>query len=166
MTIRCWQVGGAVRDRLRGQESKDIDYAVQAPSYDAMVQWVLAQGGTIFMDGKGRPVGADHFTARGKLPGGQAVDFVLCRKDGAYSDGRHPDTVEVGTLYDDLARRDFTVNAIAYDEQTGEYIDPSMGGRTSNKICSCASGTPVSDSARTPFAFSGPFASTSPRGST
>jgi tRNA nucleotidyltransferase (CCA-adding enzyme) len=41
------------------------------------------------------------------------VDFTLCRKDGFYSDGRRPDDVTSGTIGDDLARRDFTVNAIS-----------------------------------------------------
>jgi len=55
-----------------------------------------------------------------------AADFVLCRKDGSYIDGRRPEDVEPGTLLDDLARRDFTMNAIAMTED-GEYIDPHGG---------------------------------------
>jgi tRNA nucleotidyltransferase/poly(A) polymerase len=59
---------------------------------------------------------------------GRAItsDFVLCRKDGAYSDGRHPEVVSVGTIYDDLKRRDFTINALAKDE-AGIIIDPHGG---------------------------------------
>jgi tRNA nucleotidyltransferase (CCA-adding enzyme) len=55
------------------------------------------------------------------------VDFVLCRKDGPSTDGRRPDFVEAGTILDDLARRDFTVNAMARDED-GVLLDPH-GGR-------------------------------------
>ena len=55
-----------------------------------------------------------------------ACDYVLCRKDGSYYDGRRPDSVEVGSIYDDLKRRDFTVNAIAVTEE-GEIIDPHNG---------------------------------------
>jgi tRNA nucleotidyltransferase (CCA-adding enzyme) len=55
------------------------------------------------------------------------ADFVLCRKDGFYSDNRRPDSVEVGTIYDDLARRDFTMNAIAINVETNEIIDPYNG---------------------------------------
>lgn len=57
---------------------------------------------------------------------GMAVDFVWARKEGPYSDGRHPDFVEPGSLYDDLARRDQTMNAIAMDSK-GLYIDPFGG---------------------------------------
>ena len=119
--IKHYQVGGAVRDALLGVQSKDIDYAVEAPSYAAMVEWIKERG-TIFLE---QP---QFWTVRAKLAGGQPADFVLCRRDGQYTDGRRPDSVEPGTLLDDLARRDFTVNAIAYDEATGEYIDP-FGGR-------------------------------------
>jgi tRNA nucleotidyltransferase (CCA-adding enzyme) len=119
--VRYWQVGGFVRDRLLGVASKDVDYAVEAPSYDAMLADIKLRGGTVFLESP------QYSTVRAKLPGGLAADFVLCRKDGQYSDGRRPDSVEPGTLYDDLARRDFTVNAIAYDETTGEYVDPFHG---------------------------------------
>ena len=56
-----------------------------------------------------------------------AADFVLARKDGAYTDGRRPDEVMAGTIYDDLARRDFTMNAIAENVETGEIVDPYLG---------------------------------------
>lgn len=54
------------------------------------------------------------------------ADFVLARKESGYTDGRRPDKVEVGTLEDDLARRDFTMNAVAQDEN-GYLIDPFNG---------------------------------------
>lgn len=57
---------------------------------------------------------------------GMTADFVLARKEGEYIDGRRPDRVEIGTLEDDLARRDFTMNAIAKDEN-GYYTDPYNG---------------------------------------
>jgi len=120
--IRKWQVGGNVRDRLLGVHSKDIDYAVEAPDYESMVAWIRSQG-TIYLE---QP---QFWTVRAHLPGKLPADFVLCRKDGQYSDGRRPDSVMVGSLADDLARRDFTVNAIAYDEDSGEYVDPH-GGRS------------------------------------
>jgi len=120
MVIKHYRVGGAVRDSLMGLRSKDIDYAVEAPSYTAMVEWIKDRG-VIFLE---QP---QYWTVRAKINGGQPADFVLCRKDGQYTDGRRPDSVEPGTLFDDLARRDFTVNAIAFDEATGEYIDPFHG---------------------------------------
>jgi hypothetical protein len=54
------------------------------------------------------------------------ADFVLARKESDYTDGRRPDAVEPGTLEDDLARRDFTMNAIA-KAPDGRLIDPFNG---------------------------------------
>lgn len=126
MTIKTYQVGGCVRDSLLGIQSKDIDYAVEAPSYEAMVAWIR-QRGKIYLE---KP---EFLTVRAHLAGGEPADYVLCRKDGTYTDGRRPDAVEPGTLLDDLKRRDFTVNAIAFDEETKEYIDPH-GGREDLKL--------------------------------
>lgn len=118
--IRIYQVGGSVRDTFMGVPSKDIDYAVEAPSYEAMRDYIVNErGGHIFVE---HP---EFVTIRAMIDR-VAADFVLCRKDGAYSDGRRPDSVEVGTIYDDLARRDFTINAIAKAED-GTIIDPFDG---------------------------------------
>jgi tRNA nucleotidyltransferase (CCA-adding enzyme) len=120
MTIKLYKVGGCVRDAIMGVKSKDIDYAVEAPSYEAMKQRILSVG-NIYIE---HP---EYNTIRGRI-GKEDVDFVLCRKDGTYSDGRRPDFVEPGTIDDDLARRDFTMNAIAVDEY-GTYYDPHQGKR-------------------------------------
>jgi tRNA nucleotidyltransferase (CCA-adding enzyme) len=125
--IRFFRVGGCVRDELLGIESKDIDFAVEAPSFDAMLAAVEARCSKVFRDKDGSPIGAEFFTLRGLDPELGPVDFVLCRKDGPSSDGRRPDFVEPGTLFDDLARRDFRCNAMARDE-FGTLIDP-FGGR-------------------------------------
>lgn len=120
-------VGGAVRDELMGVRSKDNDFAVEAESYDAMREDLVRQNLHIWQE---RP---EFFTIRGKHPRFGDADFTLCRKEGFYSDNRHPDSVEVGTIHDDLARRDFTVNAIAKVMNTSEvwdtpiYIDPYSG---------------------------------------
>jgi tRNA nucleotidyltransferase (CCA-adding enzyme) len=119
--IKAYLVGGYVRDQLLGVQSKDLDYTVVAPSYSAMVEWIKEQRGKIFIENP------EYLTVRAHLQGKKAADFVLARRDGTYTDGRRPDLVEPGTLYDDLARRDFTMNAMAYDEETGEYIDPHKG---------------------------------------
>jgi len=113
-------VGGFVRDKILGVKSKDMDYSVEASSYEAMRQAIVERGGDIFLE---KP---EYLTIRARVPGLGAADFVLCRKDGAYIDGRRPEDVEPGTLMDDLARRDFTMNAIAMTED-GEYIDPFFG---------------------------------------
>jgi len=125
--VRVYEVGGVIRDRILGIPNKDIDFAVEAKNYAEMREFVLDHG-KIFME---QP---QFFTIRahvnsdlfGKIPG---ADFVLCRKEGNYTDGRRPDKVYAGTIYDDLARRDFTMNAIAVDVATGEVIDPYNGLR-------------------------------------
>jgi tRNA nucleotidyltransferase (CCA-adding enzyme) len=120
MTVKVFQVGGAVRDKLLGLKSKDIDFAVEASSFEAMHKHVQSTCKQIFL------IKPEFLTIRALHPKLGAVDFVMCRKDGAYSDGRRPNTVEPGTIFDDLARRDFTVNAMAIDE-AGNLIDPHNG---------------------------------------
>lgn len=130
--MKLYRVGGCVRDELLGVKSKDIDYSVvlQPGSYSDPYQWMVdhleKDGYKIFRDNDGNPIGHEHFTARARSPKGEAADFVLARKEGTYSDGRHPDWVSIGTLADDLARRDFTMNAIAKDSH-GALIDPHRG---------------------------------------
>lgn len=126
MTIKTFEVGGCVRDSILGVSSKDIDIAVEAESYDAFKQFVTESTKKIFLE---KP---EFFTIRALDFDNQAKDFVLCRKDGAYSDSRHPDEVSVGTILDDLARRDFTMNAIAkivnpVGNDHGSFLDPFGG---------------------------------------
>lgn len=118
--VKFYKVGGCVRDSILGVRSKDIDFSVEAPSYEAMKQEIQNRGGQIFLENP------EYLTIRAKVPKFGAADFVLCRKDGNYSDGRRPDSVEHGKLEDDLARRDFTMNAIAEDEE-GRLIDLYKG---------------------------------------
>lgn len=117
---KFYLVGGAVRDELLGIKAKDLDFAVEAESFDAMKQAVLARGGKIFLETP------EFFTIRANVPKLGVADYVLCRKDRGSADGRHPDSVEVGTLLDDLSRRDFTINAMARGEN-GVLIDPFAG---------------------------------------
>jgi tRNA nucleotidyltransferase (CCA-adding enzyme) len=120
MKVKFYLVGGAVRDRFLGFKSKDKDYAVEADSYADMIQEIKNRGGQIFLE---KP---EYATARATMPTLGCADYVLCRKDGYYSDGRRPDSVAPGTLLDDLSRRDFTVNAMAIDEDNN-LIDPFFG---------------------------------------
>lgn len=117
---KFYKVGGAVRDELLGLPVKDIDFAVEAENYSAMRQAIIDRGGKIFLETP------EFFTIRAKVPKLGASDFVLCRKDRGSTDGRHPDSVEAGTLLEDLARRDFTINAMARSEE-GVLIDPFNG---------------------------------------
>ncbi len=68
----------------------------------------------------------EFLTIKAKNNNNDLFDFVLCRKDGTYKDGRHPEKVIMGNIYDDLGRRDFTMNSIAINE-AGDYIDPFNG---------------------------------------
>jgi tRNA nucleotidyltransferase (CCA-adding enzyme) len=134
MTVKIYSVGGAIRDEILGIKNKDIDFAVEANSYQEMKDYIVSSGGTIFLEN------LEYTTIRARM-GKVSADYVLCRKDGIYSDGRHPDTVTIGTIYDDLARRDFTMNAIAKD-QNGNYIDPFNGIKDiENKIIRCVGNT-------------------------
>lgn len=127
MSITLYEVGGAVRDELLGLRSKDIDFAVEAPSYADMRGYLMDEGFEIFLESE------PYLTIRARFPKNHSqrahvtADFVLCRKDGVYSDGRRPDTVEPGDIYDDLARRDFTVNAMARMLGGIVLIDPHGG---------------------------------------
>lgn len=121
MNERIFLVGGAVRDGLLGRVAKDKDFVVEAESFEAMERVVLSKGGKIFLSTP------EFFTIRAKVPGLGAADFVLARKDGPYVDGRHPESVGIGTIEDDLARRDFTMNAIAQDVESRAITDPHAG---------------------------------------
>jgi tRNA nucleotidyltransferase/poly(A) polymerase len=114
-----------------GLVSKDVDFAVEAESFSAMEKGLMERGFKVFLSTP------EFLTIRAQVPASEkellartkVADFVLCRKDSAGSDGRRPDFVEPGTILDDLARRDFTMNAIARDVVTGEVLDPHGGMR-------------------------------------
>lgn len=128
--MEMFLVGGAVRDMLLGIESKDWDFSVIAPSFEDIETWLIDNGFTIFLSTPQfftiRARGPKDFEFAGHQVGNQTFDFVWARREGDYSDGRHPDWVRPGSLLDDLQRRDFTVNAMAMDE-AGEIIDPFGG---------------------------------------
>jgi tRNA nucleotidyltransferase/poly(A) polymerase len=120
-SIKIYKVGGAVRDQFLNRPNKDVDFAVEADSYETMKNHIVSNGGKIYLETP------EFFTIRAKMPNLGDADFVLCRKDGQYSDGRRPDEVSAGTIMDDLARRDFAMNAIAVDVETGKVLDPFGG---------------------------------------
>jgi tRNA nucleotidyltransferase/poly(A) polymerase len=122
MNFKTFLVGGAVRDELLGLPAKDLDYVVLAPSFAAMRESLLEQGCKIFVE---KP---EYLTIRAKHPTLGCVDFACARRDGNYTDGRRPDDTFVTTdLKEDLARRDFTCNAIARDVETFEVVDTFSG---------------------------------------
>lgn len=99
-------VGGCVRDRLLGRPQGDWDLAT-ALRPEAVMARAKAAGL------KALPTGLQHGTVT-VLAGGYPFEITTFRGDGTYSDGRHPDSVTLGvSLREDLARRDFTINAMA-----------------------------------------------------
>lgn len=113
---RGWIVGGCVRDLLRGGAAKDWDIAT-----DARPEEVVG------MFRKVIPTGIQHGTVT-VVQRGVHYEVTTLRGEGAYTDGRRPDKVEfVDDITADLARRDFTFNAMAIDPVDGHLIDPFAG---------------------------------------
>lgn len=119
--MNFYLVGGCVRDQLLGLKPKDIDIAVEASSWEEFREEILLRTTQVFCE---EP---QYFRIKALNPRFGAVDYVMCRKDGFYTDGRRPDSVEICSIHEDLARRDFTINAIAKDLRTGEILDPFQG---------------------------------------
>jgi tRNA nucleotidyltransferase/poly(A) polymerase len=127
MTIQVYEVGGCVRDGFLGLTAKDVDLLlVGAQSFEEGVEHARSLGLNP-IPGTFRP---EFATFKAAVPKKhklrercKAVDFVLSRKDGFHTDGRRPDSTSPGTLEDDLRRRDFTVNALAKNLDTGEIVD-------------------------------------------
>ena len=113
-------VGGCVRDTLLGRTAADWDIGTSARPEDSM-RLFLHHGLQVI------PTGLPHGTVT-VLWDGAGYEVTVFRQDGSYSDGRRPDSVSfTHNLEHDLARRDFTMNAIAWDPEEG-LIDP-YGGR-------------------------------------
>ncbi len=115
---RSWIVGGAVRDLLlhRPREASDFDIATPATPREVMALFP-----------KVVPTGVEHGTLT-VLAGGLAIEVTTFRGEGAYLDGRRPETVTFHRdLEADLARRDFTMNALAWDPLAQEFRDPHAG---------------------------------------
>lgn len=130
--FKFYEVGGKVRDEILGLKSKDIDY-VAVPSeslrrevssahtmFGVLESFLKEEGFEIFL------VTPDCFTIRAKFPVGHThegvADFVMARKEVGYFPGTRQPMIMPGSLYDDLERRDFTLNALAKDED-GHIID-------------------------------------------
>lgn len=126
---QIFKVGGCVRDSFLGIDSNDIDFTFVLDNRDRsvfygfqiMTQYLEHEGFTIFLSTP------EMFTIRAKFPQGDpneglVADFVLARKEIGYIPGTRQPILELGTIEDDLIRRDFTLNAMAVDED-GELID-------------------------------------------
>lgn len=132
---QIYVVGGYVRDQLLGIKSNDIDFCFVIKQNDnkiltieegfqMMKQWLLNEGFKIFLETP------NMLTIRAKIPSKLeyleyhclTADFVLARKEISYDINSRQPVVAIGTLEDDLLRRDFTVNAMAKDLD-GNLID-------------------------------------------
>lgn len=109
--------GGCVRDSLLGKEAKDFDVATSARPEQVV---------KLFPGSK--TVGA-HFGVVIVCRAGETIEVATFRKDGGYSDGRHPDAVTFTNAEEDARRRDFTVNGLFLDPLKNEIID-YVGGRS------------------------------------
>ena len=113
----AYAVGGCVRDSLLGQTPHDWDLCTSATPEQVL---------ELFGKAHCIPTGLQHGTVTVKH-GGELYEITTFRTEGAYSDGRHPDHVAfVPDVKEDLARRDFTINAMAYNVEEG-LIDPFGG---------------------------------------
>jgi tRNA nucleotidyltransferase (CCA-adding enzyme) len=115
--MKVYQVGGCVRDKILGLEPNDIDWVVTGSTPEEMLSLGYKQVGADF------PVFLHPETGE---------EYALARKEISTGDGYHDFSVEFGphvTIEEDLARRDFTINSIAYDIENDVYIDPIGGYR-------------------------------------
>jgi tRNA nucleotidyltransferase (CCA-adding enzyme) len=129
---KCYLVGGAVRDYLLGREVSDFDLAT-----DARPEEVLRLFRRVI------PTGIKHGTVT-ILWKGLEVEATTFRSESGYSDGRHPDAVAFGaSLEEDLSRRDFAMNAMAFDLEAELLVDPFGGQRDLSSRLVRAVGEPL-----------------------
>jgi tRNA nucleotidyltransferase (CCA-adding enzyme) len=114
----AWVVGGWVRDSLAGKTPSEMDIAttltpqVVSEIFEKTIPVGAAFGTILVLDEKSE----------------KSWEVTTLRSDGSYGDGRRPDQVKFGDdIYQDLARRDFTINAMAWEPNTGQIIDNFEG---------------------------------------
>lgn len=125
---QAYIVGGSVRDVLLGKEPHDYDITTSALPEEML---------ELFSRDRLLTNGMKHGTVT-LIKYGTPIEMTTFRIDGEYSDGRHPDAIEfTGNLYEDVARRDFTVNALCWNPETGliDYVDGEEDIR--NRIIRC-----------------------------
>ena len=125
-------VGGSLRDMLIGRAPSDFDVTTSA-----LPEKTLA----LFSDMRAIPTGIEHGTIT-VLSDGFPIEVTTFRTDGEYLDSRHPESVSfTSDVCDDLSRRDFSMNAIAYNEKRG-IVDPFCGREDINNKIIRAVGDP------------------------
>ncbi len=129
---QCWLVGGAIRNGLLGRETDDFDLATDAEP-----------GETAKLFHRTIPTGIKHGTIT-IIMGSHQFETTTFRSDGHYSDGRRPDKVAYSkSIIADLARRDFTINAIAWDLINHRILDLHNGRNDLKQRVIRAIGDPV-----------------------
>jgi tRNA nucleotidyltransferase/poly(A) polymerase len=130
--LDAYLVGGAVRDELLGLDSKDADFVVPGVDYDGLRRALEPYGKVEEFEVAGRQVGARLYPrdahVRAAAPAG--IEFAPPRAERSTGPGRHDFEIVADpalSIEDDMARRDFTVNAIARRLDSGELVDPFGG---------------------------------------
>ncbi len=129
--FQCYLVGGAVRDIIMGRKTSDFDIAT-----DAKPEEVTRLFHRVI------PTGIEHGTVT-VIFKGTTFEVTTFRIESEYQDGRRPESVIfTPSILEDLKRRDFTINAIAYDLTKGELLDPHGGREDLKKAILRAIGNP------------------------
>ena len=115
----AWPVGGCVRDVMAGRPPREVDVCTSLPP---------SAVAAVFPDAVPHRGTGDTYGTLSVRRGGTVLEVTTLRMEGSYTDGRRPDAVTIATrLVDDLARRDFTVNAAAVDVTRRLLLDPHGG---------------------------------------
>jgi hypothetical protein len=113
-------VGGCVRDILIGEAPKDFDFVSSLP-YEKLSELFSEAGFTVKETGK-------QFLVLTATKNGVTFEIANFRKDSITSDGRRPESVEIGDIFEDAARRDFTINSLFYNLRYKQLLDPAGRG--------------------------------------
>jgi tRNA nucleotidyltransferase (CCA-adding enzyme) len=132
--LDAYLVGGAVRDELLGIDSQDADFVIPGVDYEGLRRALEPHGKVEELEVAGRRVGARLYPrdklVRGAAPAG--IEFAPPRAERSTGPGRHDFVIVADpalSIEDDMARRDFTVNAIARRLDTDELVDPFDGAQ-------------------------------------
>jgi tRNA nucleotidyltransferase (CCA-adding enzyme) len=112
---RVFEIGGCVRDKIIGVKPNDIDYVVETESFEELKKYAETKGKIL--------VEHPEFNTLKVKINKEVIDFTLCRKDIYNEKNEMIGTEPVGNITNDVSRRDFTMNAMAINVETGEFLD-------------------------------------------